>query len=372
MPVRYSAGRFPPDERLNWARLIPLLGPTAAAIARYDGMLSAIPNPEVMLSPLTTQEAVLSCRIEGAQATIGDVLEFEARRGHIPASSEQKADIREVLNCRSAMRETQILMERVPLSQRVIRTAHEFLWNGIRGKGKSAGEFRQVPVWTGLPGCSIEDAAFVPISADHLPEAMSAWERYIHGDAADRLVQLAILHAEFEGLHPFLNGNGHLGRMFVPLLLWHYDLIRTPIFYVSSYFESHRDAYCDSLLAVSRDDDWTGWAEFFLRALKEQAEDNLQKSSRILELYESTKTQISEITHSQNAIRALDWIFEHPIFKSSDFGNYSGMPRTSVLRFLSDLQESRVLRVFLPPSGNRSTVLIFPALMNIAEGEEEF
>ena len=233
MPVHYHQGRFPPDERLDWEKLIPLLGPTAGAVARYDGTLSAIPNPEVLLAPLTTQEAVLSSRIEGTQTTFEEVLGFEA--GREPESPERREDIHEVLNYRSAMRQAKRQLEKLPLSQRVIREAHSILLTGTRGEGNAPGEYRRIPNWIGPPGCTIEDAKFVPIDASSLPDAMSNWECYLHMDQpADRLVQLAILHAEFEALHPFLDGNGRLGRMLVPLFLWQFDLIRSPMFYISA------------------------------------------------------------------------------------------------------------------------------------------
>ena len=297
MAVQYHRGKFPPDRWLDWSRLIPLLGPTAAAIARYDGMLAAIPNPEVLLAPLTTQEAVLSSRIEGTQATIGEVLEFEA--GRMPASLERREDIHEVLNYRAAMQQARTSLETLPLSQRVIREAHSVLLEGARGEGKAPGDYRRVPNWIGPPGCTLEDAKFVPMEAGGLPDAMSTWERYIHQDVPDRLVQLAVLHAEFEALHPFLDGNGRLGRMLVPLFMWQHGLIRAPMFYISAYFEARRDAYYDGLLAVSRDDDWTGWARFFLDALKEQAEDNLKKAKGILDLYENLKNRVMETLNSR-------------------------------------------------------------------------
>ena len=371
MPVHYHLGQFPPDQRLDWSRLIPLLGPTAAAVARYDGMLAAVPNPDVLLSPLTTQEAVLSSRIEGTQATMGEVLEFEAG-GRVPDSAERREDIHEVLNYRSAMREARRLLDDLPLSQRVIRRAHAVLLDGVRGEGKSPGEYRRIPNWIGPPGCTIDDARFVPIASDRLPDAMSAWERYIHENTVDRLVQLAILHAEFEALHPFLDGNGRLGRMLVPLFLWQHGLIRAPMFYVSAHFESRRDAYYDGLLSVSRDDDWTGWVVFFLTALREQAEDNLQKTRGILDLYENMKTKVAERTRSQYAIRALDWIFERPIFSSSHFRDAAGVPRPSVQRILADLRDGDILHVIVPSRGRRAAVFVFPALLNIAEGREVF
>jgi len=366
-PVRYHEGRFPPPP-LDWPAVIPLLGPAAAAVARYDGMLAAVPNPGVLLSPLTTQEAVLSSRIEGTQATMGEVLEFEA--GKEAASPERREDIQEVLNYRAAMREAERLLATLPISQRVVREAHKVLLTGVRGQNKSPGEYRRIPNWIGPPGCVIETARFVPIGADKLPDAMSAWERYAHDEAPDRLVQLAILHAEFEALHPFLDGNGRLGRMLVPLFLWQNRLIRQPMFYISAYFEARRDAYYDGLLAVSRDDDWTGWCRFFLEAIRSQAEDNLTKAQGILALYDEMKRRVPEMTRSQYAIRALDWIFERPIFRTSDFVASAGIPTPTARRFLGVLQKGEVLLVLAPGSGRRAAVLVFPALLNIAEGRK--
>lgn len=366
-PVQYHEGRFPPGS-LDWPRLIPLLGPAAAAVARYDGMLAAVPNPSLLLSPLSTQEAVLSSRIEGTQATMGEVLEFEA--GQEAVSPERREDIREVLNYRAAMREAERLLETLPISQRVVREAHKVLLAGVRGQNKAPGEYRRIPNWIGPPGCPVEEARFVPIGADRLPGAMSVWERYAHDDAPDKLVQLAILHAEFEALHPFLDGNGRLGRMLVPLFLWQAGLIRRPMFYISAYFEARRDAYYDGLLAVSRDDDWTGWCRFFLEAIRTQAEDNLAKAQGILALYEEMKRRVPEMTRSQYAIRALDWIFERPIFRSSDFVDSAGIPAPTARRFLGVLQRGGVLQVLVPGSGRRAAVLGFPALLTVAEGRE--
>ncbi len=366
-PVRYHDGRFPPRP-LDWSRLIPRIGPAAAAVARYDGMLAAIPNPGVLLSPLTTQEAVLSSRIEGTQATMGEVLEFEA--GQSPASPERREDIHEILNYRAAMRTAEKLLEELPLSLRVVREAHKVLLSGVRGKDKAPGEYRRIPNWIGAPGCTIEEARFVPIGADRLPDAMSTWERYVHEDAPDRLVQLAILHAEFESLHPFLDGNGRLGRMLVPLFLWQSGLIRRPMFYISAYFEAHRDAYYDRLLAVSRDDDWPGWCHFFLEAVQTQAEDNLAKTGAILGLYEEMTGRMPEMTRSQYAIRALDWIFERPTFRSSDFVASAAIPAPTARRFLWVLRREGVLKEVLAGGGRRAAVLAFPALLNLAEGRE--
>ena len=365
-PVQYHIGRFPPAN-LDWEKLIPLIGPTTAAVARYDGTLAAIPNPRVLLGPLTTREAVLSSRIEGTQATMGEVLEFEA--GQEPTSAARRDEIREVLNYRAALRKAEDMLKNLPLSQRVIRAAHTVLLSRVRGEGRAPGEYRRMPNWIGPPGCTIDEAKFVPIEAGNLPDAMSAWESYIHADAPDKLVQLAILHAEFEALHPFLDGNGRLGRLLVPLFLWQQGHIREPTFYISAYFEAHRDAYYESLLAVSRSDDWTSWCQFFLQGVQIQAEDNLNKAQRILDLYENMKKRVADITRSRYAIHALDWIFERPIFGSAGFVAETDSAQRTARRILDVLCENEILRVVVQSAGRRSAILAFPDLLDIVDGD---
>ena len=366
--VRYQTGRFPPDDRLDWRTLIPAIGPAAAAVARYDGMLAAVPNPDVLLAPLTTQEAVLSSRIEGTEATMGDVLGFEA--GQEPESAARRDDIQEVLNYRSAMRRAEELLAELPLSLRVVREAHEVLLRGVRGEGKAPGEFRRTPNWIGPAGCTIAEATFVPIGADRLPDAASAWERYMHRVAPDRLVQLAILHAEFEALHPFLDGNGRLGRMLVPLFLWRCGLIQKPRFYISAFFESRRDAYYEGLLAVSRNDDWTGWCRFFLEAVRVQAEDNLTKARGIFTLYDDMKHRVAELTRSRYAIHALDWIFQYPIFKGAHFVARAGIPAKTARRILNLLCEGGIVQTLIAGRGRRAAIFVYPAVLDVAEGRE--
>ncbi len=370
-PVSYHEGQFPP-KALDWGRLVPLIGPASAAVARYDGMLSAIPNAHVLLSPLTTQEAVLSSRIEGTQATMGEVLEYEARGSTDEPATAKEADIWEILNYRKAMRTATESLKTLPLCQRIILECHKILLNSVHGHGKSPGQYRKIPNWIGPKGCPIEEASFVPINAAKLPEAMSRWEKFIHEDAPDRLIQLSLLHAEFEALHPFLDGNGRLGRMLIPLFLFQTGIIQQPMFYISAYLEKHRDEYYERLNAVSRNNDWNGWCAFFLKVVQIQAEENLAKAQSILDLYNRMKIRFAELTHSQYAIHALDWVFERPIFKSSDFVRSAMIPTPTAKRMLSVLKVEGILRELQPGSGRRAATIAYPDLLNIAEGYDAF
>ncbi|MDE0081814.1 MAG: Fic family protein [Gammaproteobacteria bacterium] len=373
-PVQYHAGAFPPGaDSFDWQVLLPHVGPAAAAVARYDGILQAMPNSGVLLSPLSTQEAVLSSRIEGTQATMAEVLEFEA--GADAKSPERREDIHEILNYRRAMYKAEQMLETLPVSRRIICRAHEVLLDSVRGAGKSPGEYRRVPNWIGPPGRGIEEARFLPPTAAEIPDAMSRWERYANASAADvpdRLVQLAVLHAEFEALHPFLDGNGRVGRMLIPLMLWQWDMIERPHFYVSGFLEAHRSEYYDSLLSVSRDREWTTWTLFFMKAVRAQAEENLAKARGILGLYDELKTSIPQMTRSRYATPALDWLFRRPIFSSTNFVRGGDIPGPTARRFLTVLRTNGVLKVLVPSAGRRAALWVFPDLLNLAEGRKVF
>ena len=367
MPAaHYQPGNFPPDDRLDWASLVPTIGPATAAVARYDGLLEAVPNPDVLLAPLGAQEAVLSSRIEGTQATTREVLEYQA--GQEAPSPERRDDFVEVMNYRGAMREAQALLENLPICLKVVRRAHRILLRGARGRGRAPGEFRRIPNWIGPPGCTIDEASYVPIDADKLAGGLNRWERYLHEETRDPLVQLAVIHAEFEALHPFLDGNGRLGRMLVPLYLSEKGLIKRPMFYISAFLEANRDVYYERLLAVSRDDDWTGWCRFFLEAVRAQADDNIVKARQILSLYDRMKRHVADLTHSRYAIAALDFIFELPVFRSTDFIAQDNVPAPAARRILNVLRDDSVLRTLRPSRGRRAAIFMFDELLDITEG----
>jgi Fic family protein len=368
-PVRHHLGKFPP-KHVDWERLIPLIGPANAALARYDGLLSAIPNADVLLSPLPMQEAVLSSRIEGTQATMSEVLEFEA--GGLPENADPKKveDIREILNYRRAMAAAVDQLQTLPLCQRVIKHIHAILLDGVRGHDKARGKYKPIQNYIGSIGCSIDGAKFVPIAPEQVVEGMGQWEKYLHAKSPDSLVQLAIAHAEFEALHPFLDGNGRVGRMLIPLFLLERKLLQAPVFYLSEYLEANRREYYDRLLAVSSNDDWTGWCEFFLKAVSEHAAKNQQKARQILDLYQTKKEWLAKAIPSRHSVTALDFVFKRPIFNSTEFVETSGIPEATARRMLSSLVGAALIRVLRDASGRRPTIYAFFDLLNIAEGRK--
>lgn len=368
MPVSYHEGRFPPAD-LDWRPIIPLIGKANAALARYDGLLAAIPNPNVLLSPLLTQEAVLSSKIEGTQVTMGEVLEVEAGGAPAGLTQPRRDDIEEVINYREALMFCAKSLVDRPLSLSLIKEAHALLMRGVRGSGQEPGRFRVEQNWIGPKGCTLEEASFIPIRPEHLPPAMEAWMAYVN-DAGqpDPLVQLALIHVEFEALHPFKDGNGRLGRMLIPLFLYQRRLLSSPNFYMSGYLEANRETYQERLRAVSRDGAWSAWVAFFLEGVIEQASDNDAKARAILSLYERVKRQVVDLTHSQHAIRAVDFLFRHPIFAAPHFVAAADIPKPTAMRILNLLREGGLLATLREGRGRRYGVYAFRELLSLAEG----
>ncbi len=308
----------------------------------------------------------------GTQFRIGTtqrLREYEARGSAENLDPKKVDDIHEIINYRRAMREAVDQLKELPLCQRVIKQIHATLLDDVRGHDKARGTYKPVPKYIGAMGCSLEQARFIPIAPEHVVEGMSRWEKCLHGKAPDRLVQLAIAHAEFETLHPFLDGNGRLGRMLVPLYLFEQKLLHAPTFYLSEFLEMNREEYYDRLLAVSSKDDWTGWCEFFLEALRQQAAVNEAKARRILTLYEERKAWMVENTRSQYSMAALDFLFRTPIFSASvSVSELSRIPRQTAKRILGLCRKEALLKELRPGSGRRATIFAFTELINITEG----
>jgi len=352
-----------PLQNLDWQHLIRLISEANRKLARYDGILHTMPNPVLLLSPLTTQEAVLSSRIEGTQATLEEVLKFEADPNQ---QTDKYADIQEVINYRKATSVAVEEMKRRPISLNLIKNMYSVLLQSVRGENKARGEFRKIQNWIGKPGSKIENARFVPPDPNELMKGLDNFEKYIHFDEKDRLVQLAIIHAQFEILHPFLDGNGRIGRILIPLFLFEKKILNTPMFYISAFFESHRDEYYDRLKGVTDNKDWEGWIKFFLQGVIQQSEKNIDKAGSILQLYEMMKEKMISITHSQYSIKALDNLFDMPVFSSTDFIKNSNIPKASAKRILNRLEESDIIDLLAEGAGRRPALYIFKQLIDIA------
>lgn len=353
-----------PLKNLEWEAFIDLMGKANRHIARYDGLLQSIINPDVLLSPLRTQEAVLSSKIEGTQATLEEVMEFEA---DALRSGSKKDDIYEVINYRIALMQGRERMTQRPLSLNVIRKMHEILLQDVRGENKDPGNFRRIQNWIGSPGSTMDQARFIPPTVPDMTEGLYNWEKYVNQDEKDVMVQLAIVHAQFEILHPFMDGNGRIGRILIPLFLYHKKIIHQPVFYMSQYLETNRQGYYDALKSITDSNNWTHWIVFFLRGVVQQAEKNIDQTQKIIELYEQMKVTMAEKTHSQWAIHCLDYIFTQPIFNTSDFNKDAKVPKTSAARLLKAMEENEIIQCIERGSGRRPSLFAFRKLLHIIQ-----
>lgn len=334
-------------------------------------MLQTLRNPGVLLSPLTVNEAVLSSRIEGTQATLDEVLEFDA--GIAEASESRRGDFEEISNYRAAVSIAEHSLSERPLSLSLIRSTHQRLMQGVRGRDKRPGAFREDQNFIGRYGDTIDQARFVPPSPMVLGPALEDWERYLQDTLDDPVVQVAVAHAQFEILHPFMDGNGRLGRMLIPLLFYRRRSLSRPVFYLSEYLESRRNEYYDRLLAITEAGDWQGWIAFFAEAVIAQAERNLIKVRQIHDLYEDLKRRAVELTHSQYAVAAIDTLFSKPVIQAPEFGRLANFNhRVTANNMLRALETDGIVHRIREGSGRTPAIFALRDLINITEGRPVF
>ncbi len=358
-----------PIETLNWTELVPALGEANRAVARFDGLLSHLRNPALLRTPLATQEAVLSSRIEGTIATISDVLRYEA--GEEQESERKKLDIEEIVNYRMALKVAQRELKTRPFSLNLILKLHKVLLTSVRGYNKAPGSFRRIQNFLGRPGSTIEQATFVPPSPERLMQGLDNWERYYHSDERDPLVQLALVHAQFEFLHPFLDGNGRIGRILIPLFLYDKKILSSPSFYLSEYLDEHRDEYIARLEDLRQGGAaWDRWCLFFVNAVRVQADSNGERVATVIKLYERLKTRMVEITSTRYGVPMLDAMFVQPVFKANALLKHPGMPqRPQMMKLLERMVEARILKVLAESSGRRAAVYSLHELVRICDSK---
>lgn len=364
MSVFYHEGQFPP-KHLDFEKLVVPLATATDSIARYDSFLGIIPDSSILIAPLMTQEAVTSSRIEGTKATVGDVLAYEAGSDDIDPA--RRNDVLEVINYQAAIQETEKMLQDIPLSGRVLRRAHAILLDGVRGQYKSPGSYRTEQNWIGRSN-NIAEARYVPIGPEHVEDAMARWEAFVNESELPSLIKVSVAHAEFESIHPFLDGNGRIGRMIIPLMLCLDGVMSHPCFYLSEFFEHRNEEYQDRLLAVSESHDWTGWISFFLNAMSDQAKVNLEKARRIFELYQDTRASLIERTASASADKVVAQLFRSAVFTSVSLSKRSNVHQKTVRRLLSALSDMRTIVEISPSSGSRPAIYAFTELLEITEG----
>ncbi len=311
-PVEGGVSAFVPNPALHEfsldGELVYELDIASRAVATLAGVGETLPNPGLLIAPFLRREAVLSSRIEGTQASISDLYSYEA--GARGASS----DAAEVSNYVSAMERGQALLAELPICQRLVNEIHMVLLTGVRGEDKRPGELRDRLVWIGPPGTPISQATFIPPPPDRVSELFSDWEKFANADLQmPPLLRCALMHYQFEVIHPYLDGNGRVGRLLIPLYLIASGVLPTPLLYLSAYLEQHRDEYYAHLLAVSATGAWRDWLLFFFRGVAEQAEDAVTRSRELRTLHESYRQRLQQKRASANTMQLVDDLVAHPV-----------------------------------------------------------
>jgi len=310
---------LPPKPAVRIAgELQRLVADANLALGRLDGSIQTLPNPDLFVFMYVRKEAVLSSQIEGTQSSLQDLLAAEAK---ILAPGEAPADVGEVVNYVRAMNHGLARLSKLPVSVRLIREIHRALLEGVRGSRLTPGELRRSQNWIGPGGCTLAEATFVPPPADEVPLALGALERFLHeDDAVPLLVKIGLAHAQFETIHPFLDGNGRIGRLLITFLLCERRVLQKPVLYLSHYLKRHRQAYYDHLQAVRDAGEWEGWLTFFLRGIVEVSAQATDTARRILALREEHRARITEHfgRAAGNGHRVLEELFDHPIMSVND------------------------------------------------------
>lgn len=309
----FSPAPLPPEPPLNLGGEIQtLLEQAHLSLGRLDGAVQILPNPDLFVFMYVRKEAVLSSQIEGTQSSLQNLLAAEARLN----DPDAPADVSEVLNYVEAMNHGLSRLADLPVSVRLIREIHEVLMDGVRGGRLTPGALRSTQNWIGPGGCTLQDAVFIPPPPLEVPQALSDLERFLHSDTRlPVLVQVALAHAQFETIHPFLDGNGRIGRLLITFLLVERGLQRQPVLYLSYYFKRRRSEYYERLQAVRDEGDWESWLAFFLKGVAEVSEEATRTASAILQMREEYRSVITRDLGraAGNGHRVMDKLFDHPL-----------------------------------------------------------
>ncbi len=350
--------------RIDYGPLIRVIGEAHGAVGELNGLMRKnILNPELLVTPLLTKEAVLSSRIEGTQATLEDVFQYESGAAPRPAAGMEK-DIAEIINYRRAMNFSVGELKARPVTREFVKKLHYLLLDSSRGAEKDRGKFRTGQVYIGMPGASIEEASYVPPSPDRIPELLADWEKYANSNIEkDVLVQIGVAHYQMEAIHPFRDGNGRVGRLLIPLFLYQREMLSWPLLYISEYFEKNRADYYGYLRGVTEKSDWVSWLKFFLLALITQSLKTQTSIARIMELNERLKKEVVA-ANSVYAPNLLELLFSSPVITYAGIKDRLGTknPQT-IYNLLEKFLQMGILKE--EPGRKRNRVFVFRDLMNI-------
>jgi Fic family protein len=307
----FVPNRLPPE--LAWpAALVTLHSEADRELARLSQAGRDFPHPHILTRPFIRNEAAISSRIEGTQSTLEDLYSYEAAQ---MSFLEPTSDAREVFNYVRALDYGLERVKTLPISLRLIREVHAKLMEGVRGEIMTPGEFRRSQSWIGPAGCTLETVTFVPPPVEEMHIALDALEKYIHAPSdLPALTRIGLIHYQFEAIHPFLDGNGRVGRLLISLLLCQWGLLPRPLLYLSAYFERSRSEYYERLLSVSQRGDWEGWLRFFITGVRDQSLEAAVLVQNLQQLRERYCTQLAGRRSTPRLVDVVDFLIGNPIF----------------------------------------------------------
>ena len=330
---------LPPE--LCWEPgLVRALSEADRAVGRLAGEGARFPNPHLFLRPFVQREAVLSSRIEGTRATLGELLAAEAGL----AVERSPADLREVGNYVAALEHGLDRLRTLPLSLRLVRELHARLMDGVRGAQAMPGELRRSQNWIGPPGSTAQEATYVPPPPLEMEAALAAWEVFLHDTSLPPLVQIALAHYQFEAIHPFLDGNGRVGRLLITLFLVERGILPSPLLYLSAFFEATRPHYYERLRRVSEAGEWEEWLAYFLRGVARQAEDAVSRAERINGLRDRWRAALAAVA-TPVPLQLVDLLVENPFWTVSRAADRLGVAYTTAQRAIERLSAAGILTV---------------------------
>lgn len=337
---------------IEWSTsLISALGEAERNLGRLASLADTLPSPHILVRPFIRREAVLSSRIEGRRASLVDLYCYESAQNSF---FEDTSDVREVHNYMRALDHGLEHSKTLPVNLRLMREMHGILMEGVRGEHLTPGEFRRSQNWIGPPGSTIENAAIVSPPVDEMHPALDALEKFINSPSdIPQLARLGLIHYQFEAIHPFLDGNGRIGRLLVILLLIEWGLISQPLLYLSAFFEAHLLDYYDRLLAVSRHGEWENWLLFFLKGVSSQSLDAITRIERLGQLRNAYRERLRSERAAGRLLQTLDVLFERPILNIRQLEAALDVPYRTAERYIERLEEIGILREVTGQARNR-------------------
>lgn len=367
--LAYVPAHLPPNPPLELdAEMISLLSRADQALGKLDGITTLLPNPDLFVGMYVRKEALLSSQIEGIDSTLDEVIRFE--EGDKPATGKRLHDTAEVVNHVRALNHGIQRLAELPLCLRLIREIHTELMHGARGDGKASGEFRMTQNWIGPQGATLANATFVPPPVAEMNNALDNLEKFLHerNEHPERahhpvIIECALTHAQFETIHPFLDGNGRLGRLLIALLLHERRVLSHPLLYLSLYLKGHRLEYYDRLTAVRKNGDWGGWTKFFLKGIEQTALESVETAKKVIACREQAIRTASALGTTE--LKLAEFLFGHPLTNIQTAQKHLGVSYNTTAGAMTRLESANLVRETTGKQRNR--IFRFAAYLEIFE-----